>query len=126
MMNFVFKNEEFVSKMMNFADPDVEHFPSSGSDYKLLVTKPASAKWDWLPAWGEDEGALTTCATSKITETQNKTAQMVHWEIGVPKNTPGTPTSSEARRRLEVGLSRPAIPTIAYLPRMWLRDCLWL
>jgi hypothetical protein len=35
--------------------------------YNLLVTKPASAKWPWLPGWGEDEGAGTTCATSKIT-----------------------------------------------------------
>jgi hypothetical protein len=96
-----------------YGDPDVEHFPSSGSDvrllcrfpiasashlfeqsfpnthpvdqrpvdklsvfavwlhahpqYNLLVTKPASAKWPWLPGWGEDEGAGTTCATSKIT-----------------------------------------------------------
>jgi hypothetical protein len=66
-------------------DPDPEHFPSSGSDYNLLVTKPASAKWPWLPGWGEDEGSGTTCATSKITEAQNATAQHVHWEIGIPK-----------------------------------------
>jgi hypothetical protein len=46
--------------------------------------KPASAEWPWLPGWGEDEGAGTTCATSKITERHNATAQEVHWEIGVP------------------------------------------
>ena len=68
-----------------YGDPDQDHFPSSGSDYNLLVTKPASATWSWQPGWAEDEGAGTTCATSKITQTHNKTAQKVHWSIGIPK-----------------------------------------
>lgn len=67
-----------------YGDPDTEHFPSSGSDYNLLVTKPAGAEWAWLPGWGEDEGVGTTCATSTITESHNATAQKVHWQIGIP------------------------------------------
>eukprot|EP00326_Haptolina_ericina_P001148 CAMPEP_0181222232 /NCGR_PEP_ID=MMETSP1096-20121128/29850_1 /TAXON_ID=156174 ORGANISM="Chrysochromulina ericina, Strain CCMP281" /NCGR_SAMPLE_ID=MMETSP1096 /ASSEMBLY_ACC=CAM_ASM_000453 /LENGTH=91 /DNA_ID=CAMNT_0023314967 /DNA_START=9 /DNA_END=284 /DNA_ORIENTATION=- len=63
---------------------DVAHLPSSGSQYKLAITRQAAASFPWVTQWDEDEGANKSCARSAIHESHNATTQIVTWDISVP------------------------------------------
>ena len=63
---------------------DLDHLPSGGSHYSLTISRPAAATFPWVSQWDEDEGAGTSCASSKISETHNATTQVVSWDISVP------------------------------------------
>ena len=61
---------------------DRAHYPSSGSTNTMVVSRPASATWDWYAGWVEDE--VPTCPgapSSAIDEAHNATTQVVTWVL---------------------------------------------
>lgn len=80
---------------------DLAHLPSSGSRYRVAVTRNGSSSWPWVGRWDEDEGANKTCATSTIREEHNATTQLVAWDIGVPA--PSEPLQERRARSTSPG-----------------------
>jgi len=65
-----------------YGGKDSAHLPSTGSNYRITITRGHQQSYPWVDEWDQDEGAK--CIVNEITESHTAMIQQVVWNISTP------------------------------------------